>query len=44
LDYGRIIGDGRLEQLYGIQSVREVIERIYGLHALSLHTVSVIGK
>jgi len=44
LDHGRIIGDGRLEQLYGIQSIREVIERIYGLHALSLHTVSVINK
>lgn len=44
LDHGRMIGDGRFEQLYTLQPVREVIEKLYGLYALNLYATTVIGK
>lgn len=38
VDHGRIIGDGRFDDVYGLQDIRETIDRLYGLYTLKQYT------
>ncbi|MEM4462209.1 MAG: ABC transporter ATP-binding protein [Candidatus Bathyarchaeia archaeon] len=34
LDHGRVIGDGRFDDIYRLQDIRETIDKLYGLYTL----------